>query len=222
MRANSLGTRFFRAVITGVITTLILLAALYTLNMVGLVVIAIDSLPDIPEILNWAFENLRLSIIPFTLILIFYFRVLYQLKKSLSDPKTEPGRIAQLENWVNISISLFFGIGVIWTAIGMRSALIAGLSDLDGAMAAQLGSFEILRRLIKGGILLALSTTIFGAVGGYLMRITKIFVVGAKLQLFYSQRARAQIRFFEQRLENIESYLAQLAAKTNDGSPYKP
>ena len=196
MRANSLGTRFFRGVITGIITTLILLAALYTLNMMGLVVIAITSLPNIPEILNWAFENLRLSIIPFTLILIFYFRVLYQLKKSLSDPKIEPERIAQLENWVNISISLFFGVGVIWTAIGMRSALIAGLSDLDGAMAAQLGSFEILRRLIKGGILLALSTTIFGAVGGYLMRITKIFVVGAKLQLFYSQRTRAQIRFF--------------------------
>ena len=62
---------------------------------------------------------------------------------------------------------LFFGIGVIWTAIGMRSALIVGLSDLDSAMAAQLGSFEILRRLIQGGILLALSTTIFGAVGGY-------------------------------------------------------
>ena len=216
------GTRFFRGVVTGIISTLILIAVVYALNMMGLVVIAINSLPNAPEVLNWAFENLRLSIIPFTLIIIFYFRVLYELKKSLSDPQIEPERIAQLESWVNIAISLFFGIGVIWTAIGMRSALIAGLSDLDGAMAAQLGSFEILRRLIKGGILLALSTTIFGAMGGYLMRINKIFLVGAKLQQFYSQRTRSQIRFFEQRLENIESYLAQLVTKNNDGSPNKP
>jgi len=189
--------------------------------MMGFVVIAINSLPDVHVILNWAFENLRLSIIPFTLIMIFYFRVLYQLKASLSDPNVGPERIAQLENWVNISISLFFGVGVIWTAIGMRSALLVGLSDLDANMAAQIGSFEILNRLIKGGILLALSTTIFGAVGGYFMRINKILVVGAKLQQYFSQRTRSQIRFYEQRLESIESYLAQIAAKIKDSSHYK-
>jgi len=63
-----------------------------------------------------------------------------------------------------ISATLFFGVGVVWTAIGMRSALLSALGGLDQSAAAELGAFEILRRLVDGGILLALSTTIVGVV----------------------------------------------------------
>lgn len=202
---------FRRGLLTGILSTIGLITCIYVLNMLGLVAVSVSSLPDIQEFLGWAYDNLRLSIIPFSLVLILYFRVLYKLKTLLKDPESTPERIAQTDNWVNISISVFFGIGVIWTAIGMRSALIVGLGDLDSTSAAQLGSFEILRRLIEGGILLALSTTIFGAVGGYFMRLNKILVVGARLQQYYAQKARALADNFEGRLKNIESYLAQLA-----------
>lgn len=207
---NNPGRRFWRGVITGIFSTLSLLAIIYALNMLGLVAVSVSSLPDIQEILGWAYDNLRLSIIPFTLILIVYFRVLFQLNRLLNEPNTTAEQVAQAETWVNISISLFFGVGVIWTAIGMRSALIVGLGDLDATSAAQIGSFEILRRLIEGGILLALSTTIFGAAGGYLMRLNKILLIGAKLQKFYSHQMDAQTRTFEKRLENIEFYLSEL------------
>ncbi len=218
---NHPGKRFRRGVVTGIFSTLALVATIYILNMLGLVAVSVSSLPDVQEILGWAYYNLRLSIIPFTLILILYFRALYQLKRLLSDPNTTPEQVAQAENWVNISISLFFGVGVIWTAIGMRSALIAGLGDLDGTTAAQLGSFEILRRLIEGGILLALSTTIFGAAGGYLMRLNKILLIGAALLKFYSHQTRIQTRIFERRLENIESYLSEMVNQVEATKPHQ-
>ena len=40
----------------------------------------------------------------------------------------------------------------------------------------------MLERMIDGGILLALSTTIFGGVGGYMMRVYKAVTLGARLQ----------------------------------------
>ena len=51
---------------------------------------------------------------------------------------------------VDIWINLFFGIGVIWTAIGMRGALLEGLGDLNSQSAARLGAFSILQRLVDG------------------------------------------------------------------------
>ena len=84
---------------------------------------------------------------------------------------------------------MFFGTGVIWTAIGMRSALIFALGDRDAAL--QQGAFAMLERMIDGGILLALSTTIFGGVGGYIMRVYKTVILGTQLQQHYDTAARA-------------------------------
>ena len=70
----------------------------------------------------------------------------------------------QLDHLTDIWTTLFFGTGDIWTAIGMRSALIFALGDRDVAL--QDGAFAMLERMIDGGILLALSTTIFGGIGG--------------------------------------------------------
>ena len=50
--------------------------------------------------------------------------------------------IANQEHWVDLWISLFFGIGVVWTAIGMRGALLSALVA-DATQAAEIGAFAI-------------------------------------------------------------------------------
>ncbi len=99
-----------------------------------------------------------------------------RLRSTQSRPINQ---IVQLDHLTDIWTTLFFGTGVIWTAIGMRSALIFALGDRDAAL--QQGAFAMLERMIDGGILLALSTTIFGGVGGYVMRVYKTISLGTQL-----------------------------------------
>jgi hypothetical protein len=121
-------------------------------------------------------------------------------------------KIAQADHLVDIWINLFFGIGVIWTAIGMRGALLEGLGNLNAQSAAKLGAFSILKRLVDGGILLALSTTIVGAVGGYLLRLVKSLVVGIRVRAYYNRLANQQADAVNTILKSIERQLNQLAA----------
>ena len=65
----------------------------------------------------------------------------------------------------------------------------------------------MLERMVDGGILLALSTTIFGGVGGYLMRVYKTVTLGAELQQQYDDAARADTSEMRQSLERIEQHL---------------
>jgi len=113
----------------------------------------------------------------------------------------------QLDHLTDIWTTLFFGTGVIWTAIGMRSALLFALGDRESAIS--LGAFAMLERMIDGGILLALSTTIFGGIGGYLMRIYKTVSLGAGLQRCYDQAARADTSRMRESLSRIEESLRQ-------------
>ncbi len=81
-----------------------------------------------------------------------------------------------------MAITTFFGIGVIYTAIGMESALLTALGGISGAEdAARQGAWQILRKLVDGGLILALSTTICGGIGGYALRLLKHAVVGRRL-----------------------------------------
>jgi len=184
---------------------------IYVLNMLGFVVISFSRVPAVQDFLHWAYANLRLSVVPFTAILIFYIHQLRRLITLAADPGSPPEQVDRAEKWIDTASSLFFGVGVIWTAIGLRSALLAALGGLDQTSAAQLGAFEILRRLVDGGILLALSTTIVGAVGGYLMRLTKTLLAGARLDAFHARLADASADEFEQRLSAIEGHLARIA-----------
>jgi hypothetical protein len=63
--------------------------------------------------------------------------------------------------------------------------------------------------MVQGGILLALSTTIFGGVGGYLMRVYKTITLGAELQLNYDRAARADTAAMRDTLCLIEYHLQQ-------------
>lgn len=101
-------------------------------------------------------------------------------------------RIAALDQMTDLAINLFVGIGVIWTAVGMRDALQAALGDPTGG--APESADAVLRALVDGGILLALSTTIVGGIGGYLLRLLKMLLAGAPLHQHYEQEQRADLR----------------------------
>lgn len=202
---------FSAGFITGALGVLIIGAALlYMLNMSEVVAISVLKIPSVQRVLAWTYANLRLSIIPFFLTFLCFIGSLRRLKRYLGDQCASAEKVAQTEHLVDIWINLFFGIGVIWTAIGMRGALLEGLGDLNSQSAARLGAFSILQRLVDGGILLALSTTIFGAVGGYLLRLVKSLTVGTQLKTYYNQLAVQQAESVRGVLLSIDERLGQL------------
>ncbi len=205
--------RFSAGFITGALGVLLIGAAmLYMLNMSEVVAISVLKIPSIQRVLGWTYDNLRMSVIPFLLVFLCYVGSLRRLKRYLQNPDNSADKVAQTEHLVDIWINLFFGIGVIWTAIGMRGALLEGLGDLNSQSAARLGAFSILQRLVDGGILLALSTTIFGAVGGYALRLVKSLTVGTRIKSYYNRLAQQQAESVQQVLQSIDDRLGQMAA----------
>ena len=185
---------------------------LYVLNMSEVLAISVLDVPTVQRVLSWAYENLRLSVLPFFLTLVFYSGALWRLKHYLKTGGVTVEKIAQADHQVDILINLFFGIGVIWTAIGMRGALLDGLGNLDAYSAAKLGAFSILQRLVDGGILLALSTTIVGAVGGYLLRLIKSLAVGTQVRAYYNRLAKQQADAVNAVLQSIDEQLNRLVS----------
>nr|MDJ0929027.1 hypothetical protein [Gammaproteobacteria bacterium] len=147
-------------------------ALLYTLAHYELLSFPANRLPDLNGWLDWAHVNLGSSIPVFAILLLAYFITLARLRNRLDQgDDANTNQIVQLDHLTDIWTALFFGTGVIWTAIGMRGALIYALGNPDETL--QQGAFAMLERMVNGGILLALSTTIFGGIGGYLMRVYK-------------------------------------------------
>lgn len=213
-------TDFSAGFITGALGVLsIATILLYMLNMSEIVAISVLEVPSVQRVLAWTYDNLRLSVIPFCLTFLFYTGSLLRLKRFLRDQHVSVEKIAQIDHLVDIWINLFFGIGVIWTAIGMRGALLEGLGDLNAQSAAKLGAFSILQRLVDGGILLALSTTIFGAVGGYLLRIVKLLAVGTQLKAYYNRMAEQQTEGVHSTLRSIDARLSQLVSGAIEQPP---
>jgi hypothetical protein len=201
---------FLKGLAAGALGTLVGGAAgLYVLSRLGVVYFDDTALSSPGEWLHWAYTNLGLSIPVFAALLLAYFVTLGRLRNALDTAKPI-NQVVQLDHLTDIWTTLFFGTGVIWTAIGMRSALIFALGDRDAAMAQ--GAFAMLERMIDGGILLALSTTIFGGIGGYLMRVYKTITLGARLQRQYDRAARADTSEMRQSLQRIEEHLRGDAA----------
>ena len=201
---------FLKGLAAGALGTLVGGAAgLYVLSRLGVVYFDDAAIGNPGEWLHWAYTNLGLSIPVFATLLLAYFVTLGRLRHAL-DTAQPINQVVQLDNLTDIWTTLFFGTGVIWTAIGMRSALIFALGDRDAAMAQ--GAFAMLERMIDGGILLALSTTIFGGIGGYLMRVYKTITLGARLQRQYDKAARADTSEMRQSLQRIEEHLRGDAA----------
>ena len=130
-----------------------------------------------------ASSNLQGAAVPFALVLAVYCVQLLTLSRELENDMPSVDRVLRHEQLLDLCANLFFGIGVIWTAIGMRDALLHSLGD--AAFAARAGAFAVLQRLVEGGILLALSTTIVGGIGGYLMRVIKSVSLGQHITAVY-------------------------------------
>ena len=180
-------------------------AILYLLRRYELVSFSTsNAVPDLGPWLNWAYSNLGSSIPVFAALLIAFFFSLGRLRNYVAAERPI-NEIVQLDHLTDIWTTLFFGTGVIWTAIGMRSALLYALGEPDATI--QQGAFAMLQRLVDGGILLALSTTIFGGVGGYVMRVYKSMTLGAELQRQYDRAARVDTAQMRESLQRIEEHL---------------
>jgi len=82
---------------------------------------------------------------------------------------------------LNNVISLFFGIGVIYTAVGMQRAFQVALGNVDQATVMSMGPWGVLQNLVEGGLLMALYTTIVGGGLGYTIRLIKFLIFGKRL-----------------------------------------
>lgn len=196
---------FLQGMIAGLGGTLVGgVALVYALTRADILELSNSAVSNPGDWLEWAYTNLGSSIPVFAVLLIAFFVTLGRLKRSLADDQPV-NQIVQLDHLTDIWTTLFFGTGVIWTAIGMRSALIFALGDREAALNE--GAFAMLERMIDGGILLALSTTIFGGIGGYLMRIYKTVSLGSELQHRYDRAARADTSEMRESLQRIEKNL---------------
>lgn len=159
---------------------------------------------------QWLDVNLGHSVWLFALVLTLYVLNLRRLSGLLSEREINLKHVVELDQLSDVWIHLFVGIGVIWTAVGMRSALQTALGDPGEALVDTAGS--VLQKLVDGGILLALTTTIVGGVGGYVMRLAKTMVVGAELQEYYDRVNRFETRELLRVSQRIEAGLAALQA----------
>lgn len=198
---------FFKGLASGAIGSMIGAAAiLFVLSRGELVSFSSATQSGVNGWLSWLVSNLGWSLPVFALLFGAFAISLVRLRKKLEAdrPTTE---IVQLDHMAETWTTLFFGTGVIWTAIGMRSALLFALGDPDAT--AQQGAFAVLERMVDGGILLALSTTIFGGAGGYLMRVYKSVALGNELQQHYERAAREDSTNMNNTLERIEQHLTR-------------
>lgn len=196
---------FIQGLGTGAVGSLLGAASvLYLLSRQDLVSFTNGVLPDPAGWMAWVYANLGSSLPVFAALLIAWLITLGRLQARLQGEHPIE-RIVQLDHLADTWTTLFFGTGVIWTAIGMRSALVFALSEPEATV--QEGAFAVLERLVDGGILLALSTTIFGGIGGYLMRIYKSIALGAQLQERYDRAARVDTARMSDALHRIEAHL---------------
>ena len=199
------GRKFLQGLTAGAIGSLVGGSALlYVLSRSQIVTFSDERTPNLSHWLEWAYVNLGSSIPVFAFLLLAFFFSLKQLRSHL-DNERPVNQVVQLDHLTDIWTTLFFGTGVIWTAIGMRSALIFALGDPDTSI--QQGAFAMLERMVDGGILLALSTTIFGGIGGYMMRVYKAVTLGALLQRHYDRAARVDTSEMRNSLQRIEQHL---------------
>ena len=195
------GLQFFQGLLSGIlislavllVITLYLQASDYALQLYPVSPGLLDDAGD------WIIRNLGYSLIPFSVTLMLYLSTMRGLARSLEQQQPVE-KIAQGEHLLEVWISLFFGIGVIWTAIGMRGALIYALGDVTHAAGS---AIQVLARMVDGGMLTALSTTILGGAGGYLMRLGKSLHLGMKLSNYYSRREQQQRQQIEVLLKDI-------------------
>ena len=174
-------------------------------------------------IIAWIDANLGHSVWVFGAVVTLYGFNVTRLSRVLKHEPSER-EVVELDQLIDVWTHLFIGVGVIWTAIGMRSALQSALGDPGSELVDS--ADNVLQKLVDGGILLALTTTIVGGIGGYLMRLIKTMMVGAALHDFYESLARSELRELvgssrrvEHQLDVLSGYFMQAEPRIE---PYPP
>jgi len=192
---------FLSGIFAGILLSLLAGGLLgYLLMQTGLLDLSQPQWSAMRPLFGWLERNLGWSLVPFSLTLLLYLQTLQRLSMRLQQ-RHSPQQVAQLIQLSDLWITLFIGIGVIWTAIGMRSALLYALGDIEHV--ASVGAFAVLQRLVDGGILTALSTTIVGGAGGYLMRLGKSFCLGPRINDYFSELEQEEARQVRRLLAEI-------------------
>ena len=152
---------------------------------------------------NWLALNLGYSVPLFCVALLFVVHSMACLLEELGKDKCCSSRTFHLEHRVDIGISLLFGIGVLFTAIGIRDAL---TTAIDGEAAAINGG-EVLALLVNGGILSAMTTTVVGGALGYSLRVIKVLATGEKLEKVHARMMGEGLQKQEALLQCISNQL---------------
>ncbi|MFP6871163.1 MAG: hypothetical protein VCE91_17850 [Nitrospinota bacterium] len=163
-----------------VLLSIFLAGAIVALAFFSGFVVFINQFPSTSVLLNHVWSILGTSVVFFFLDLCLYFYSLGQIRKSLDKKDAENSSYWYRMN--DLSINIFLGIGVIYTAIGMQSGLNASLGNLTQETAKDIGAWGILNRMVRGGIIMALTTTIVGGVGGYIMRLLRHLTLGRLIE----------------------------------------
>lgn len=160
------------------------------------------------QALDWTGRNLGLAAAAFAAVAVAWLRGLLRLREALASGGP-PETVMHFDLLTDVWVGLFFGVGVIWTAIGMREALLQaigpGSGGADGA--------AMLARLVDGGILLSLSTTIVGGIGGYVMRVVRALWLGPRLRRFYRAETARDVAAVRASLSGIERRLDALVTR---------
>ena len=161
---------------------------------------------------DWLVLNLGYSAPLFCIALLFVIHSMASLLKELGKDECSSSRTFHLEHRVDIGISLLFGIGVLFTAIGIRDALTAAIY---GEAAAKNGG-DVLALLVNGGILSAMTTTVVGGALGYSVRVIKVLAIGEKLEQLHTRLMGEGIQKQEAILQCISNQLRALADLRTD------
>ncbi len=198
--------------------TLVLSAfVVFALAQVGL--IAFTGGGWLVDSVNLIISYLGHSMLFFIPVFLGYCFFFARLKACLARYEADPENFDQAEDvrfyngGMELFITLFFAIGVLFTAWGMQNALVSALGNVSKAQAGEMGAWGILKRLVDNGILVALWTTIVGGAGGYLMRLVKYIFVGKALIRYTSRVQDAERKDFFEKLTSIQSSVKRIEEK---------
>jgi len=172
--------------------------------------IAVGSVLSVQAVTNWITINLGLSAPLFMILTALGWSYVGRLKDTVTEAQTPPARIAHLEQRIDLIVALLFGVGVLYTAVGLRAALVQAIDTSSDHSAS-----DMLAALVNGGILGAMTSTIVGGVLGYSLRMLKLFRVGHALDAYYSEQDLQVIERREDILKEILSELRQGNVKHN-------
>lgn len=210
--SSSSGIILLVAFLTILLSSFLLLA----LNQMG--IIAFTGVGWLVNSLNLITAYLGYSVLFFIPALLGYSLFLVLLKISLSRYQSDPEQIENIHFYsggMDIFTTLFFAIGVLFTAWGLQNALVSALGGVSKTEAGRMGAWGILKRLVDNGILIALWTTIVGGAGGYLMRLVKYFFLGKELRRFSGWRQEQEKRTFFEALESIKLHVQRIEQTIN-------